>query len=122
MLEFCPSCDNIYNFVQKKPTEGEGEDTLVLQCSSCNKENPFTGHCIKKKTQFGTVEEYKIVPEQCYDRTLPHTDSIKCQNSKCPSNTNPQNYTSDIVFFHANEKKLLAYICCICKHYWKNKG
>ena len=119
MLEFCPSCNNLYSFVEKRDEETDVV-TLVLRCTSCNKENPFEGHCIKKKTQFGTVEEYRIVPEQCYDKSLPHTDSIKCLNQECPSNTDPMDNSPDIVFFHANEEKVLAYICCLCKHHWQN--
>lgn len=121
MLEFCPSCDNLYNFVEKTEQVGDKIETkLFLQCSSCNKENPFEGHCIKVGATFDSISKYQIVPEQCYDRTLPHTDSIKCQYQECPSNVDPMKNPANIVFFHANEDRVLAYICCICNHYWKN--
>jgi hypothetical protein len=116
MADFCELCNNLFQY---EINTVAGEETIEMVCTSCGfKKAPNYDDCIKASSSFSNKTDVKIVPDMLYDRALPHTNGIKCLNEQCESNLNPE--LTDIVYLDYNSDKMLAYICAVCSHSWKN--
>tara|TARA_R100001163_G_scaffold63272_1_gene54910 strand:- start:785 stop:1048 length:264 start_codon:yes stop_codon:yes gene_type:complete len=65
------------------------------------------------------LPDREINPDMCLDPTLPHTVNVECPNKECPTNDESKPEKRNVVFFDYNADMKLAYICCICKSFWK---
>ena len=128
-MHFCSNCDNMY-YVK---LADDNNNKLSYYCRNCgtSDENILSNNICVSKINLNTnsqkidlfINEYTKL-----DPTLPRTNSIKCPNENCVSNTTIQGESGDTS--QSNEREVLyiryddtnmkyIYVCCKCDFTWK---
>jgi DNA-directed RNA polymerase subunit M/transcription elongation factor TFIIS len=122
-MHFCSQCQNMYYLKIQTDDDEEANKKLVYYCRNCgneNKELAGDNICVSKttvnhaeQTVASGVNEYTK-----YDPTLPHTNMIKCPNSKCTSND--EGGTRDVLYNRYDDTNMkYIYMCTVCDTTWK---
>jgi len=124
-IQFCPQCNNNfsnYSYITEKE-ENIPTNYLVYTCQSClytekvKSVNTLQDAILFTKTNLNKLPDKEIHADMCLDPTLPHTTKVECPNKECL--TNIGDTQRNVVFFHYNTEMKLAYICCVCRSFWK---
>jgi len=122
-MKFCPTCR--YYLYMKTTKEDAGK--LLMTCHNCgySEINGEGGLIMLTDLQEKTAEGYKIMLNEFTrsDVTLPHTDTIKCPNPTCGSNSGSDK--KDVIFMKYDQVNLkFLYLCNVkgCGHQWRSKG
>lgn len=125
-IKFCPKCNNNfsnYSFVTGKENN-KAVNYLVYTCQGCKNEeevrviNSEEEGVLFSQTNINKLPDREINADMARDPALPHTMNVECPNVECKSNTD-DNVKRDVVFFHYNTEMKLAYICTVCRSFWK---
>jgi DNA-directed RNA polymerase subunit M/transcription elongation factor TFIIS len=123
-MNFCSGCSNMYYL--KIESNGESSDKLIHYCRNCGNEEPNTtgeNICVsstnlKENTQqFDSfINEYTKL-----DPTLPRTNTIKCPNSNCDTNTSKSDDVKrEIIYIRYDDLNMkYVYMCSTCDSLWK---
>jgi hypothetical protein len=128
-VRFCPECQNNfsnYSYVTEK-VGNKPVNYLVYTCQAClhtervEAISDLSEGLLFSKTNLNQLPDKEINPDMCLDPTLPHTVKVECPNKDCATNKSSKPTPRNVVFFHYNTEMKLAYICCVCRSFWKVK-
>lgn len=128
-IRFCPECRNNfsnYSYITKR-LGNKPVNYLVYTCQAClyteevESVSLLEDGLLFNKTNLNRMPDREINPDMCLDPTLPHTIQVECPNKECKTNRSKDPVPRNVVFFHYNTEMKLAYICCICRSFWKVK-
>lgn len=129
-MHFCPICQNMY-YIYISP---EKETRLVYYCRNCghsddnrndnvilnDPKNLFITQTYLKKNEqeFGhIVNKYTKL-----DPTLPRVNNVLCPNDDCPTNTDPDNNSREIINIRYDDKNMkYISLCSTCDTVWKTE-
>ncbi len=118
-MKFCSICENMLY----TKLGGAHENELLYYCRNCNINEPYDENdlCVSKKTYKRSEQKYQNSVNEFtkLDPTLPRTNSIKCPNLECLSNTGTEK--REIVMIRYDDIELkYVYLCASCDTTWKN--
>jgi len=122
-IHFCPVCSNFLQMNFKIQTKDD-ENKLTYDCNVCGftEEDTKGGMVLELNLTEKASEGYKILVNEftINDKTLPHTDKIKCPNAECASVKGSAQ--SDVIFMKYDPVNLkYQYICTVCETSWRSK-
>ena len=117
-MKFCKKCDNMY-YMKLSSDEAA---TIIMYCRKCGDEDTSmaAGTCIISSS-IGDIDQSNLYINKYtkYDPTLPHTDTIHCPNSECPSNNGTPR---DVLYMRYDDINMkYVYMCSICDSVWNMK-
>ena len=118
-MKFCATCENmLYTKILSKESE-----ELVYYCRNCNTNEPYDHEdlCVSKVNFKRSEQKYhhSINEYTKLDPTLPRTNTIKCPNLECISNT--EESTREVIIIRYDETNVkYVYLCSQCDTTWKN--
>ena len=119
-MHFCDNCDNMLYIRLVE----ENSNSLVYYCRKCGDSDKIIdkdNNCVSR-TEIVTQERAYINDINQYtkfDPTLPRTNSIRCPNQSCISNTEPDT-KREVVYIRYDDKNMkYIYMCNICEKIWK---
>ena len=116
-MRFCKNCNNMYYLTIS--SEKDAVQTLLYTCRNCGDET-------RDSTLLGCVSETFVSKKNAdigyimneytkYDQTLPHISNVKCPNSECPSNKDPEHNKRDVVYIRYDDTNMkYVYLCVVC--------
>ncbi len=121
-MNFCSECDNMY-YIR---ISDNNENNLTYYCRHCGHEDTNISQeniCVSKmQLKRGQQKIDNVINKYTkLDPTLPRTNTIKCPNSECISNTN-KNENQEIVYIRYDDINMLyIYLCAKCDTTWNTK-
>ncbi len=118
-MHFCSKCDNMYYL---RLSEAES-NKLIHYCRNCGNEEIITNNesiCISNSELIQNDQKYKYIINKYtkLDPSLPRTNTIKCPNQSCPSNS--EDSTREIIYVRYDDDNVkYIYICSTCDFSWK---
>lgn len=118
-MHFCSKCDNMYYL---RLSEAES-NKLIHYCRNCGDEEIITNNesiCISNSELIQNDQKYKYIINKYtkLDPSLPRTNTIKCPNQSCPSNS--EESTREIIYVRYDDDNVkYIYICSTCDFSWK---
>ena len=118
-MHFCSKCDNMYYL---RLSEAES-NKLIHYCRNCGDEEIITNNesiCISNSELIQNDQKYKYIINKYtkLDPSLPRTNTIKCPNQSCPSNS--EDSTREIIYVRYDDDNVkYIYICSTCDFSWK---
>ena len=87
-MHFCSKCDNMY-YIR---IASDNENKLIYYCRNCGNEDTNLSNeniCVSKTNIKRSEQKYSHIINKFtkLDPTLPRTNTIKCPNQDCPSNS-----------------------------------
>jgi len=119
-MHFCNKCENmLYIRILE-----EDSNSLVYYCRNCGDSDKLidknnicvsrTEFVAQEKAYINDINQYTK-----YDPTLPRTNTIRCPNQACESNTN-QESKREVIYLRYDDKNMkYIYMCTICDTIWK---
>ena len=121
-MNFCTKCDNMY-YIRISSTN---ENDLTYYCRNCGNEDTSIDQenvCVSKMQLKREQQKIDNVINKYtkLDPTLPRTNTIKCPNTECISNTN-KNEKQEVVYIRYDDMNMLyIYLCAKCDTTWDTK-
>ena len=118
-MHFCSKFDNMYYL---RLSESES-NKLIHYCRNCGDEEIITNNesiCISNSELIQNDQKYKYIINKYtkLDPSLPRTNTIKCPNQSCPSNS--EESTREIIYVRYDDDNVkYIYICSTCDFSWK---
>ena len=121
-MHFCDNCQNMFYI----KLEENDENSIIYYCKNCGNTNKSlinTNVCISKEnfnksnlSSNNFINNYTVL-----DNTLPRTNTIKCPNHECLSNTTDfDNEKREIIYIRYDDNNMnYIYLCSHCQTNWK---
>ena len=119
-MHFCDKCDNMLYIRLLE----ENSHSLVYYCRKCGDSDKIIDKdniCVSRTELVTQDRAYinDINQYTKYDPTLPRTNSIRCPNQSCISNSE-SNSTREVVYIRYDDKNMqYIYMCNYCDKIWK---
>ena len=119
-MNFCDKCDNMFYL-----KIGETSDKLIHYCRNCGNEtdNLTAENICVSRTTIRNNKGYHLNIINDFtkeDPTLPRTDTIKCPNQECLTNTEPDTNKREVLYIRYDDTNLkYVYMCTSCNMTWK---
>ena len=126
-MHFCNSCDNMY-YVKLSDSDN---NKLTYYCRNCgtNNDNILADNiCVSKINLNNNSQKIDLFVNKYtkLDPTLPRTNSIKCPNEKCNSNSevgdtsSSKKHDREVLYIRYDDTNMkYIYVCCVCDFVWK---
>ena len=118
-MHFCCKCDNMYYLRLSEANSNK----LIHYCRNCGNEENITNNesiCISSNEFIKNEQKYKYIINKYtkLDPSLPRTNTIKCPNQSCSSNS--ENGNREIIYVRYDDDNVkYIYICSTCDFTWK---
>jgi DNA-directed RNA polymerase subunit M/transcription elongation factor TFIIS len=118
-MHFCSKCDNMYYLRLSEANSNK----LIHYCRNCGIEENITNNesiCISSNELIKNEQKYKYIINKYtkLDPSLPRTNTIKCPNQSCSSNS--ENGNREIIYVRYDDDNVkYIYICSTCDFTWK---
>jgi DNA-directed RNA polymerase subunit M/transcription elongation factor TFIIS len=127
-MHFCKNCDNMYYIrlggnIDEDGNESDNKNNLIYYCRKCGDENTMITKdniCVSKITLKRTEQKYTHLINKYtkLDPTLPRVTNIKCPNSECSTQENPE--TNEVITMRYDDINMkYVYLCVNCDNIWK---
>ncbi len=119
-MHFCKNCDNMYYL----KLSAEDQNVLIYYCRNCGDEEPnlkTTDNCILSTQISSSDKSNSTIINQYtkYDVTLPRSNTIRCPNQDCETNTD-KSVEREIIYLRYDEDAMkYIYLCSHCSTTWK---
>ena len=121
-MHFCKSCSNMYYI----KLSDSNNNKLSYYCRNCGTidENILSDNiCVSKQSFNNSSQKIDLFVNQYtkLDPTLPRTNSIKCPNEKCISNSDTnEKVENEVLYIRYDDVNMkYIYVCCNCDFTWK---
>ena len=122
-MHFCSKCDNMY-YISISEEDG---NSLIYYCQNCgNKDNTLTSNniCVSNTQLRRSEQKYTHIINKYtkLDPTLPRTNTIKCPNQDCLSNSEEEGKHKDreVIYIRYDDINMkYIYLCANCDTMWK---
>ena len=121
-MHFCSVCDNMYYIKLSEIDNNE----LNYYCRNCGNNDSFINQdniCVSKIQINNNTQKFNLFINEFtkLDPTLPRTNSIKCPNDKCATNSKDSDDTNrEVIFIRYDDTNMkYIYLCCNCDYSWK---
>jgi DNA-directed RNA polymerase subunit M/transcription elongation factor TFIIS len=121
-MYFCTKCDNMYYI----KVDEDDSNKLIHYCRRCGYEDSTITSddvCVLNTHIKRSEDRYNQVINSYTkdDATLPRSSTIRCPNSKCPSNT--EGKSREVIYLRYDDVKLsYIYMCAHCETTWKTNA
>ncbi len=121
-MHFCTECRNMYYLKL-----GSDANSLIYYCRNCGHEDPNMSTddvCVSRTEVKRSEQKYSHIVNQYtkLDPTLPRTDTIRCPNQNCQSNTGDieTRPRREIIYLRYDDTNMkYIYLCTHCDTMWK---
>ena len=119
-MHFCSQCRNMYYLKL-----GEDSNNLIYYCRNCGHEDNQLNTedvCVSRTQLKRSEQKYShIVNEYTkLDPTLPRTQTIRCPNQSCSSNSTDDPVQREVLYLRYDDTNMkYIYICAHCDTMWK---
>ena len=119
-MHFCEKCDNMYYLRLSEASSNK----LIHYCRNCGYEEVITNNeslCLTNDELISNDQKYKYIINKYtkLDPSLPRTNTIKCPNQSCSSNTH-EGHEREIIYVRYDDANVkYIYICSTCDFTWK---
>lgn len=119
-MHFCEKCDNMYYLRLSEANSNK----LIHYCRNCGNEETITSNeslCLTNDDLISNDQKYKYIINKYtkLDPSLPRTNTIKCPNQSCVSNTH-EGHEREIIYVRYDDANVkYIYICSTCDFTWK---
>lgn len=126
-MHFCSKCDNMY-YIR---IASDNENKLIYYCRNCGNEDTNLSNeniCVSKTNIKRSEQKYSHIINKFtkLDPTLPRTNTIKCPNQDCPSNSSSgkeekgELVEREVIYTRYDDVNMkYIYICANCESVWK---
>ena len=120
-MHFCKECSNMYYL----KVTSEDENKLIYYCRNCGHEDDTLtadNICVSRTKIKRSAQKYShIVNEYTKkDPTLPRTNTIKCPNQECISNSEDGINEREVIYIRYDDTEMkYLYLCAKCDTMWK---
>lgn len=122
-MHFCSKCDNMY-YIRISEEDG---NKLIYYCRNCGNEDEFLNKeniCVSKIELKRSEQKYSHIINKYtkFDPTLPRTNSIKCPNQTCLSNSTEVDKKVDreVIYIRYDDINIkYVYLCSTCDTLWR---
>ena len=122
-MHFCSKCDNMY-YISISEEDG---NSLIYYCQNCgNKDNALTSKniCVSNTQLRRSEQKYTHIINKYtkLDPTLPRTNTIKCPNQECLSNSEEEgkHKEREVIYIRYDDINMkYIYLCVNCDTMWK---
>lgn len=121
-MHFCSKCENMY-YIR---VSAESDDKLVYYCRNCgNEDNTLANEniCVSRTHIKRSEQKYSHIINKFtkLDPTLPRTNTIKCPNQDCISNSSKEEAGErEVIYIRYDDINMkYIYICANCDSVWK---
>lgn len=122
-MHFCSKCDNMY-YISISEEDG---NSLIYYCQNCgNKDNALTSKniCVSNTQLRRSEQKYTHIINKYtkLDPTLPRTNTIKCPNQECLSNSEEEgkHKEREVIYIRYDDINMkYIYLCANCDTMWK---
>jgi DNA-directed RNA polymerase subunit M/transcription elongation factor TFIIS len=122
-MHFCSKCDNMY-YIRISEEDG---NKLIYYCRNCGNEDEFLNKeniCVSKIELKRSEQKYSHIINKYtkFDPTLPRTNSIKCPNQTCLSNSTEvdKKVEREVIYIRYDDINIkYVYLCSTCDTLWR---
>ncbi len=121
-MHFCSKCENMY-YIR---VSSESDDKLVYYCRNCgNEDNNLANEniCVSRTHIKRSEQKYSHIINKFtkLDPTLPRSNTIKCPNQDCISNSSKEEAIErEVIYMRYDDINMkYIYICANCDSVWK---
>ncbi len=121
-MHFCKSCSNMY-YIKLSDSDNNKLSYYCRNCGTIDENILSDNICVSKQSFNNNSQKIDLFVNQYtkLDPTLPRTNSIKCPNEKCISNSDTnEKVENEVLYIRYDDVNMkYIYVCCNCDFTWK---
>lgn len=121
-MHFCKSCSNMY-YIKLSDSDNNKLSYYCRNCGTIDENILSDNICVSKQSFNNNSQKIDLFVNEYtkLDPTLPRTNSIKCPNEKCISNSDTnEKVENEVLYIRYDDVNMkYIYVCCNCDFTWK---
>jgi len=121
-MHFCKSCSNMY-YIKLSDSDNNKLSYYCRNCGTIDENILSDNICVSKQSFNNNSQKIDLFVNKYtkLDPTLPRTNSIKCPNEKCISNSDTnEKVENEVLYIRYDDINMkYIYVCCNCDFTWK---
>lgn len=116
-MHFCKSCSNMY-YIKLSDSDNNKLSYYCRNCGTIDENILSDNICVSKQSFNNNSQKIDLFVNEYtkLDPTLPRTNSIKCPNEKCISNSDTnEKVENEVLYIRYDDVNMkYIYVCCNC--------